>query len=68
MDSARAGWEGQAQVSFDQLMQRYNDSARKLQGALTDISENIRANARDFEHIEAENDQAFTRVAGGLAL
>ncbi|APT86155.1 MULTISPECIES: WXG100 family type VII secretion target [Corynebacterium] len=69
VDSVRASWAGQAQVSFDGLMQRYNTSAQQLREALTAISENIRSNAHNFDTIEADNAQAFSRVGGqGLAL
>ena len=69
VDSVRASWAGQAQVSFDGLMQRYNASAQQLREALTAISENIRSNAHNFDTIEADNARAFSRVGGqGLAL
>ncbi|MDK8475832.1 MULTISPECIES: WXG100 family type VII secretion target [unclassified Corynebacterium] len=68
VDSVRGSWAGQAQVSFDNLMQRYNTSAQQLREALTSISENIRSNARNFDNVEAENTEAFSKVGGGLAL
>ncbi|ERS49818.1 MULTISPECIES: WXG100 family type VII secretion target [unclassified Corynebacterium] len=68
VDSVRGSWAGQAQVSFDNLMQRYSTSAQQLREALTSISENIRSNARNFDNVEAENTQAFSNVGGGLAL
>ena len=69
VDSVRGSWVGQAQVSFDDLMQRYNTSAQQLREALTSISDNIRDNARHFDDVEATNAQAFSNVGGaGLAL
>lgn len=69
VDSVRGSWVGQAQVSFDNLMQRYNTSANELQEALTSISENIRSNAHNFEDVEATNATTFNNVGGqGLAL
>ena len=69
VDGVRANWAGSAQVSFDNLMQRWNTSARELREALLSISGNIRHNARSFEGMEAENAQAFNTVGGqGLAL
>ncbi|MDY3127164.1 MAG: WXG100 family type VII secretion target [Corynebacterium sp.] len=68
VDSVRGSWAGQAQVSFDNLMQRYNASAQQLREALSAISDNIRSNARNFDNTEADNSQAFTSVGGGLAL
>ena len=68
VDSVRGSWAGQAQVSFDALMNRWNDSARQLQEALDSISTNIRANARSFDTTEADNAQAFSAVGGGAGL
>ncbi|ALC05053.1 hypothetical protein CDES_03000 [Corynebacterium deserti GIMN1.010] len=65
VDSVRGSWAGQAQVSFDALMNRWNASARQLQEALGSISENIRSNARNFESTEADNSQAFNAVGAG---
>lgn len=69
VDSVRSSWDGRAQVSFDNLMQRYNTAAQQLREALTAISDNIRTNARHFDTTEDENAQAFSTVGGaGLAL
>lgn len=69
VDSVRGSWAGRAQVSFDNLMQRYNSSAQQLREALTAISENIRDNARNFDSVEADNAQSFENVgSAGLAL
>lgn len=64
VDGIRGSWAGQAQASFDSLMARWNDSARRLQGALEAIAENIRSNARHFDDVEAANAQALGAVAG----
>ncbi|MBZ8176758.1 WXG100 family type VII secretion target [Corynebacterium poyangense] len=69
VDGVRGSWAGQAQVSFDGLMERWNSSARQIQEALSSISENIRSNAANYAHIEADNAQAFSAVGGqGLNL
>ncbi|APT84072.1 WXG100 family type VII secretion target [Corynebacterium aquilae] len=68
VDGVRGNWQGSAQVSFDNLMARWNTSARDLQDALHAISDNIRHNARSFENIEASNATAFNNVGGGLNL
>lgn len=68
VDGVRGSWTGQAQSSFDNLMVRWNNSARELQEALQAISDNIRSNARSFENVEASNATAFSNVGGGLAL
>lgn len=69
VDGLRGSWAGEAQVSFDGLMQRWNTSARDLQVALQDISDNIRSNASQFANMEAENASAFSTIENqGLAL
>lgn len=65
VDSVRGSWAGQAQVSFDSLMNRWDSSARQLQEALASISDNIRSNARNFENTEADNSRAFNSVGAG---
>ncbi|QNE88955.1 WXG100 family type VII secretion target [Corynebacterium incognita] len=69
VEGLRSNWEGNAQVAFNNLMLRYNDNERKLKEALTSISDNIRDNARNFENVEAENEDIFKNVGTeGLAL
>ena len=68
VDGVRGSWAGSAQVAFDGLMQRWGESAGKLQEALKAISENIRTNARSFDSMESENASAFNNVGGGLVL
>jgi WXG100 family type VII secretion target len=59
VDGVAGVWRGDAQAAFAQLMVRWNDSARELRTALTNISENIRANARGFQQVEDDNIAAF---------
>ncbi|QGU02832.1 WXG domain conatining protein [Corynebacterium kalinowskii] len=69
VDGLRGSWAGNAQVSFDGLMNRWNTSARDLQEALQDISDNIRSNAKNFEGMEAENASSFSTIESqGLKL
>lgn len=65
VDSVRGVWKGQAQTSFDNLMNRWNESARGLQEALDAIAGNIRSNAHHFDNVEAQNAQALGAVGGG---
>ena len=68
VDGLRGAWSGQAQASFDELMQRWDTNAKDLSDALTSIGENIRANARAFENVETSNAQSLNHVGGGLVL
>lgn len=69
VDSVRGAWAGDAQIAFDNLMQRWDTNAQELRQALDSISDNIRGNAHSFENVEADNVSAFNNVqGGGLAL
>lgn len=69
VDSLRGSWAGNAQVSFDNLMERYNVAAVRLQEALASISDNLRSNSHNFSEVEATNSASFDRVgAAGLSL
>lgn len=68
VDGVRGSWQGSAQVAFDNLMQRWDTSAKELNEALREIAENIRANARSFGDVEADNASAFNHAGGGLNL
>lgn len=59
VDGLRGAWQGDAQLSFQALMERWNESATELRAALHGISENIRGNARGFQQVEDENVAAF---------
>lgn len=64
VDGIRGSWAGAAQVSFDNLMQRWDASAGKLRMALQSISDNIRSNAASFDQTETDNKAAFASVGG----
>ncbi|MEJ5997556.1 WXG100 family type VII secretion target [Corynebacterium sp. H130] len=69
VDGLRGVWTGEAQTSFDGLMGRWNTSASELQEALLAIADNIRANAKNFEGMEAQNADSFKTIdSQGLAL
>ena len=69
VDSLQGSWQGEAQINFDALMERWNTSARNLQEALTSISDNIRQNAGSFECTETDNAMSLKSIGGeGLPL
>ena len=71
VDGLRGSWQGTAQVSFDNLMERWGQQATRLRESLDLISENIRSNAKNFTSVEAQNTSAFNSAAsvgGGLDL
>ncbi|MFC3849122.1 WXG100 family type VII secretion target [Corynebacterium hansenii] len=69
VDGLAGEWKGQAKQAFDDLMIRWDEAAAKLSGALTDIAENIRANAGSFDDGEETGVADLNRVSasgGGL--
>lgn len=68
VDSLRGSWAGNAQVSFDNLMERYNLAALRLQEALTAIADNLRSNSHNFSDVEASTTSSFDSVGSGLNL
>lgn len=67
IDSVSGAWKGNAQTAFGELMVRWNDAAQRLREALSNISDNIRANASAFAATEEQNQTAFNHI-GGLSL
>lgn len=69
VDTLRGSWAGTAQVSFDNLMQRYDASSARLQEALSSIADNLRSNSSNFTDTEVSTERAFSQVgAQGLNL
>lgn len=52
-------WKGDAQGAFQNLMLRWDTSARELSEALRSIADNIRRNAGSFNDTDAENANAL---------
>lgn len=67
VDGLAADWRGQAKMAFDELMTRWDDAARRLSSALTDIAENIRANSASFDDGEETGAADINRVAAAGA-
>lgn len=61
-------WEGSAKLAFDNLMVRWDDSAKRLNESLLAISENIRANGVAFAAAQDDHVSAINNAGGGLNL
>ncbi|AWB83409.1 WXG100 family type VII secretion target [Corynebacterium liangguodongii] len=70
VEGTRSYWAGEAQASFDSVMLRYDDAQRRLVEALAAIADNLRDNAKNYEHIEASNTDDLHKIgaSAGLAL
>lgn len=67
VDGSRSVWKGEAQTAFNNLMERYDSSARKQSDALTTIAENIRKNGQGYDEGEQANLQSLHSVEGASA-
>ncbi|MGW0042893.1 WXG100 family type VII secretion target [Rhodococcus sp. NPDC003348] len=61
-------WEGSAKLAFDNLMVRWDDSAKRLNESLLAISENIRANGVAFAAAQDDHVSAIGNAGGSLNL
>lgn len=61
-------WEGAAKVAFDNLMVRWDESAKRLNESLLAISENIRANGAAFASTQDDHVAAISNSGGSLNL
>ena len=64
VESTSGAWRGTAAAAFASLMVRWDESARALQGALSDIATNIRSNATNFDTSDTDNAQSLNHLAG----
>ncbi len=64
VEGSRASWEGEAQVSFQSLMQRYDDASRRLHEKLQNIADLIRQNGRGYD----TTNQDFTSTLGNVGV
>ncbi|NUP48547.1 MAG: WXG100 family type VII secretion target [Catenulispora sp.] len=64
LEPIAATWKGAASSAFQQLHQRWNADARKLNGALGGIAESLSGTHRRYSAAEEANTTAVNRVAG----
>ena len=61
-----SSWQGSASVQFTQLMQQWQDNAAKVNQALQDLADNLRATDSSMEANESETENSFAQLLGGL--
>ena len=64
LEPIAATWKGAASTAFQQLHQRWNADARKLNAALGGIAESLSGTHRRYSAAEESNTTAVNRVAG----
>ncbi|WP_027501821.1 MULTISPECIES: WXG100 family type VII secretion target [Rhodococcus] len=64
--AVNGAWEGAAKVAFDNLMVRWDSSAKRLNESLLAISENIKANGVAYAAVQDDHTSAINSAGGGL--
>lgn len=67
-EDSRASWEGEAQVAFQSLMQRYDDASLRLHQRLQTIADLIRQNGRGYDTTNQDFTSTLGNVGGGGSL
>ncbi|MBC8093501.1 MAG: WXG100 family type VII secretion target [Pseudonocardia sp.] len=66
MEQVRAGWSGDAQLSFAAVMERWNTSARSLNEALDGIATALGASGTAYATQDAEASTSISRISEAL--
>jgi WXG100 family type VII secretion target len=66
VDTVRASWTGDAATAFSNLMDRFQEDARKLQEALRTIAESIASSADVYARQEEDNSSSISNIATRL--
>ena len=61
-----SSWQGSASVQFTQLMTQWQENAAKVNQALQDLADNLRATDSSMEANESETENSFSQLLGGL--
>ena len=61
--SMTSGWQGQAATAYNQLQQRWNEDATKLNRVLDEIKQAIDATTRQYSATEEEQRSSLSNVS-----
>ncbi|NMN96236.1 WXG100 family type VII secretion target [Antrihabitans stalactiti] len=68
VEGSSSVWASDSSAQFVLLMQKYDDASNKLHTSLTEIADNLRANARGYDTTEVANVDAVKSVNSLLNL
>jgi WXG100 family type VII secretion target len=66
LSTVRGSWQGAAATQFESLMAQWNENAEKVNRALQDLADNLNATNSSFGDNEAETENSFSQLLGGL--
>ena len=61
-----SSWQGAAATQFQSLMEQWDDNAAKVNQALQDLADSLNATNSSFGDNEAETENSFSQLLGGL--
>ena len=66
LDAIAGSWQGAAATQFTSLMAQWNENTEKVNQALQDLADNLQATDSSMDHNEAETENSFSQLLGGL--
>ena len=66
LSSSGSSWHGAASVQFSALLAQWQENAAKVNQALQDRADNLRATDSSMEANESETENSFAQLLGGL--
>jgi WXG100 family type VII secretion target len=66
IDQVGGNWVGRAATAFNQLMERFNEDATKLNQALSSIHEALASNTKSYNASEEQNAQSLSNITAAL--
>lgn len=66
LDTVRSSWQGDAATQFQSLMAQWDENVRKVNQALQDLADNLRATDSSMGHNESETKNSFSQLLSGL--
>lgn len=64
--SITSGWQGEAASSYQQLQQKWNEDAAKLNRVLGEIKEAIDSTSKQYTSTEQEQQSGLSRITSAL--
>lgn len=61
-----SSWQGAASAQFTQLMQQWQENARKVNEALQELADKLRGTHQSMEANESDTESSFSQLLGGL--
>lgn len=68
IEATRAGWDGEAAQAFNNVMQRFDESGKKLNQALQRIADLLQEAGSKYQRTEAEQNEIVSSFNKGFGV